>query len=121
MEDLKEKLKLEIIEQLNLEEVSPEEIENDAPLFGDGLGLDSIDALELIVLLDQNYGLSIPSPEQGKDIIRYIEVEPSDIEIANKLALQIFSQTTDELSAPARRVNYSGFPEYLVQVSVGLP
>ena len=72
MEDLKQKIKLEIIEQLNLEEVKPEEIENDAPLFGDGLGLDSIDALELIVLLDQNYGLTIPDPEKGKEIFHSV-------------------------------------------------
>lgn len=72
MEELKEKLKAEIIEQLNLEEVSPQDIDNDAPLFGDGLGLDSIDALELIVLLDQNYGLNIPSPDQGKEIFHSV-------------------------------------------------
>ena len=54
MDELTLKLKQEIIEVLNLEEVKPEEIENDAPLFGEGLGLDSIDALELIVLMERN-------------------------------------------------------------------
>ena len=57
MEELVLKLKKEIIEVLNLEEVKPEDIDNDAPLFGDGLGLDSIDALELIVLIEKNYGI----------------------------------------------------------------
>ena len=54
MEELILKLKQEIIEVLNLEDVKPEDIDNDAPLFGEGLGLDSIDALELIVLMEKN-------------------------------------------------------------------
>lgn len=59
MEELVLKLKKEIIEVLNLEEVKPEDIDNDAPLFGDGLGLDSIDALELIVLIEKTMALSL--------------------------------------------------------------
>lgn len=70
--DLKKELKQHIIEQLNLEEVSVEEIENEAPLFGDGLGLDSIDALELIVLLDSQYNIKIKNPDQGKEIFQSI-------------------------------------------------
>lgn len=69
MEALIEKLKVQIVEQLNLDDVSPEEIEASEPLFGDGLGLDSIDALELIVLLDKHYNLPLPSPEEGKTIL----------------------------------------------------
>ena len=57
------KLKQEIIEVLNLEDVEPDEIETRAPLFGEGLGLDSIDALELIVLLEKNYGIKIDDPK----------------------------------------------------------
>ena len=54
MEELIEKLKAQLIEALNLEEVKPEDIDPEAPLFGDeGLGLDSIDALEIILLLDK--------------------------------------------------------------------
>ncbi len=68
MEELIQKLKVEIIEVLNLEEMEPEDIENDAPLFGDGLGLDSIDALELIVLLEKNYGIKIEDPKDGRKI-----------------------------------------------------
>lgn len=83
MEELKEKLKAEIIEQLNLEEVSPSDIDSDAPLFGDGLGLDSIDALELIVLLDQNYSLNIPNPDQGKEIFHSVTTMAEFIQ-ANK-------------------------------------
>jgi acyl carrier protein len=66
--ELTEKLKREIIEVLNLEEVKAEEIDTDAPLFGDGLGLDSIDALELIVLLEKNYGIKIEDPKEGRRI-----------------------------------------------------
>lgn len=72
MNELKERLKAQIIEQLNLEDLSPSDIDDDAPLFGEGLGLDSIDALELIVLLEQKYGIKILDPAQGKSIFTSI-------------------------------------------------
>ena len=59
MEDLKVTLKQQIIEALNLQGMKPEDIDDNAPLFGDGLGLDSIDSLELMVLLERNYGIKI--------------------------------------------------------------
>ena len=68
MDELIEKLKQEVIQQLNLEDISAEDIDPDAPLFGEGLGLDSIDALELIVLLEKNYGIKIEDPKDGKKI-----------------------------------------------------
>lgn len=68
MEELIQKLKVEIIEVLNLEEMEPEDIDSDDPLFGEGLGLDSIDALELIVLLEKNYGIRIEDPKDGRKI-----------------------------------------------------
>ena len=74
MEQLILQLKKEIIEVLNLEEVTPEDIDNDAPLFGDGLGLDSIDALELIVMLEKNYGIKLKDPAKGKEIFQSISV-----------------------------------------------
>ncbi|MBS7351738.1 MAG: phosphopantetheine-binding protein [Candidatus Limisoma sp.] len=74
MEQLILQLKKEIIEVLNLEEVTPEDIDNDAPLFGDGLGLDSIDALELIVMLEKNYGIKLKDPAKGKEIFQSINV-----------------------------------------------
>lgn len=70
MDALIEKLKGQIIEQLNLVEVKPEEINPDSPLFGEGLGLDSIDALELIVLLEKHYGIKIEDPKDGKTIFQ---------------------------------------------------
>lgn len=65
-------LKNQIIEALNLEEVKPEDIAEDDPLFGEGLGLDSIDALEIIVLLERNYGIKLSSPTEGKEIFRSV-------------------------------------------------
>ena len=66
MDTLILELKNKIIEVLNLEEVTPEDINADDPLFGTGLGLDSIDALELIVLLDKHYGIRLDDPKKGK-------------------------------------------------------
>ena len=68
MDELIDKLKKEIIAQLNLEDISADDINPDSPLFGEGLGLDSIDALELIVLLEKNYGIKIEDPKDGKKI-----------------------------------------------------
>ena len=69
MEQLIQKLKVEIIEALNLTEMKPENIDEKAPLFIDGLGLDSIDALELTVLLEKKYGLKITTAEEGKKVL----------------------------------------------------
>ena len=68
MDELIRQLKEQIIDVLNLEEMTPEDIETDAPLFGEGLGLDSIDALELIVLLEKKYGIKLANPAEGKAI-----------------------------------------------------
>ena len=72
MDELIAKLKEQIIAALNLEDMTPADIDDDAPLFGEGLGLDSIDALELIVILDKNYGIKLDSPAQGKDIFKNV-------------------------------------------------
>ncbi|MCA4776155.1 phosphopantetheine-binding protein [Empedobacter stercoris] len=80
MENLINDLKVKIIEILNLEDVSVEEIKNDDPLFGDGLGLDSIDALELIVLLDKEYGIKITDPKEGKTIFQSVKIMADYIE-----------------------------------------
>lgn len=73
MENLKEELKAKIIEVLNLEYVQPADIQDSAELFGSGLGLDSIDALELIVLLDKEYGIKLSDPKKGKQIFESID------------------------------------------------
>jgi acyl carrier protein len=70
MEELIEKLKVQIIKQLNLEDIEPNEIDPQKMLFDadNELGLDSIDALELIVLLDKEYGIKVKSQDEGKQI-----------------------------------------------------
>lgn len=73
MSELKLELKEKIIEQLNLEDLSVEEIADSEPLFGEGLGLDSIDALELIVMLDKDYGIKLADPKEGRKIFESID------------------------------------------------
>ncbi|MDP9957018.1 acyl carrier protein [Epilithonimonas hungarica] len=80
MGDLKLELKNKIVEVLNLEDVSVDEIKDSDPLFGGGLGLDSIDALELIVLLEKEYGIKLSDPKKGKEIFQSIEVMAKFIE-----------------------------------------
>lgn len=72
MENLILQLKNQIIEVLNLEDMTAEDIDAEAPLFGEGLGLDSIDALELIVLLERVYGIKLSNPAEGKQIFKSI-------------------------------------------------
>lgn len=79
MEALKAELKAKIIEVLNLEDISIEDIKDTDVLFGDGLGLDSIDALELIVLLDKEYGIKLTDPKDGKAIFQSVETMSSFI------------------------------------------
>jgi len=80
MSELKLELKEKIIEQLNLEDIAIEEIADTDPLFGEGLGLDSIDALELIVMLDKDYGIKLADPKQGRSIFESIDTMAAYIE-----------------------------------------
>ena len=72
MEDLKLELKEKIIEALNLVDMTPADIEDDAPIFMEGLGLDSIDALELMLLMEKNYGIRMSNPAEGKEVFKSI-------------------------------------------------
>lgn len=72
MEELMSTLKQQIVEQLNLQHIKPEDIGDDQPLFVEGLALDSIDALELIVLLQQKYGIKLANPEDGPKIFKTV-------------------------------------------------
>lgn len=74
MDDLMLRLKEEIIEVLNLEDIKPDDIDDNAPLIGDGLGLDSIDVLELIVLLGKNYGINVKEASQGREIFKSVRI-----------------------------------------------
>jgi acyl carrier protein len=72
MDNLILQLKNQIIDALNLEDMTADDINAEAPLFGDGLGLDSIDALELIVLLEREYGIKLSNPAEGKAIFKSV-------------------------------------------------
>lgn len=73
MEDLKTSLKQQIIDSLNLQGMKPEDIDDNAPLFGEGLGLDSIDSLELMVLLERNYGIKIEDAREGRKVLSSVQ------------------------------------------------
>ena len=77
---LKQQLKKQIVEFLNLINVKPEDIKDDEPLFGTGLGLDSIDSIELIVLLNREYGITIQDPKEGRKILVDINTMTAYIE-----------------------------------------
>ena len=77
---IKENLKKLLIEELNLEDVTPEEIEDDAPLFGEGLGLDSLDAVELVVLLEKHFGAVVKDLEEGRAAFQSINTLVAFIE-----------------------------------------
>lgn len=73
MEDLKTTLKQQIIDSLNLQGMKPEDIDDNAPLFGEGLGLDSIDSLELMVLMERNYGIKIEDAREGRKVLTSVQ------------------------------------------------
>ncbi len=81
--EIREKLKRLLVEQLSLEDVAPADITDDGELFGDGLGLDSLDAVEIVVLLQRNFGLEVKDMEQSREIFRTV----------NSLAEYVYSKT----------------------------
>ena len=77
---IKEKLKHIIIETLNLEGVTPDQIENDDLLFGDKFGLDSIDAVEIVFQVDQHFGVKIRDMKEGRPALQSINTLAAFIE-----------------------------------------
>jgi acyl carrier protein len=80
IEDLKLELKKHIIKELNLLDIEPEDIIDEEPLFVEGLGLDSIDSLELVVIMDKFYGVKIKDEKEGRKILESINTMAAHIE-----------------------------------------
>ena len=80
VEELIPQLQGLIVKQLNLEDVKPESLDPDMPLFGEGLGLDSIDAIELIVLMDRNYNIKMGDPKEARKVFQSVRTMAQFIE-----------------------------------------
>ncbi len=75
-----DKLKTILVKELNLEEITPQDIDDNAPLFGEGLGLDSLDAVELVVLLQKHFGVEIKDMEEGRSAFQSVNALAAYIE-----------------------------------------
>ncbi|MCQ2191912.1 MAG: phosphopantetheine-binding protein [Paludibacteraceae bacterium] len=83
-EELIEQLKGQIIKNLSLEDLTPGDIDADGPLFGEGLGLDSIDAIELVLLLEKEYGIKVEDPRKRREVLTSIRTMAKFIEANGK-------------------------------------
>ncbi len=86
MSDLRTELKHKLVKTLDLQDVNPDEIADDEPLFGDGLGLDSIDVLEIVVMIEQDFGIKIDNKELGQEVLRSVSTLADYIEKHSKNA-----------------------------------
>jgi len=77
---IRQKVKELIVEELNLEGKSPSDIDDAAPLFGEGLGLDSLDALQLAVAIEESFGVRVPEGEEARPIFASVNALVSHIE-----------------------------------------
>ncbi len=88
MNDLKLRVKQMIVERLKLEGMGPDDIEDTAPLFGEGLGLDSIDALELVLAVEQTFGVKIEDEASGMKAFRSVDALVAYVAEANPAAVR---------------------------------
>ena len=86
---IREKLKQLLVENLSLEDVNPEDLKDDEVLFGEGLGLDSLDAVEIVVLLQRNFGLQVKDMDQGREIFYSVDT----------LARYVYANTREQADA----------------------
>ncbi len=108
MEQLINEIKLKLIDALNLDGMTPADIDDHAPLFGDeGLGLDSIDVLELIVLLERNYGIRLANPQEGKKVFQSVAVM-ADYVAANRSGAAAPASPRSATCVRRRRLSRSG-------------
>ena len=80
VEEIKEQLKVILIDDLNLDDITPEEIGDNDPLFGDGLGLDSLDAVEMAVIVQKHFGVEIKDMEEGRPALQTVATLAAFIE-----------------------------------------
>lgn len=78
--DIRDKLKEVMISELNLEGKTPEDIDDDAPLFGDGLGLDSLDALQLAMAVEETFGVQVPEGDEARPVFASVNALVAHIE-----------------------------------------
>ena len=78
--DLRRKLKELLIERLKFEDMTPDDIPDDEPLFGGGLGLDSIDALEIVVMLETEFGIKVKNEASARDSFKSISTLANYVE-----------------------------------------
>lgn len=84
LEDIKTQLKQQIVQDLNLEGMNPEDIQDNTPLFAEGLGLDSIDALELVIIMEKYHHVRVPNEQIGREILKDVQTMAEYI-VANRL------------------------------------
>ena len=72
LSEIRQKLKEYLVEQLSLEDITPEDIKDEEPLFDEGLGLDSLDAVEIVVILQRHFGIAVKDADMGREVFESV-------------------------------------------------